>query len=495
MNYIKRQWNDNPLMFVMVVAIILRLLAAFFAKGFGMHDDHYGPLQQPFEIMLDYSVWEGRGNPHGHSIAFPTLHYYFFHVLEFFGITDGQSKALGVRLILGMYSLITVFFGYKIAEEISTKSNARLVGLVLAAFWVLPFMSVRSLIEMAAIPPMMAAFYYIVRREHKDFDYWLVGILFGISFIFRYHTSFMLFALLWVWLFRKEYSYLIKSLFGFIISITVIQGTIDWLAWGYPFAAPIEYFYFSMNDGAAITGPWYQYILLMIGLLIPPASFAFIYGFGRVFKKYYMIAIPVLFFFIIHSITPHKQERFLLPIIPLFIILAIIGWQEFVVKSGFWSKHAKLAKSVWVWFWVFNSALLIIFTFTYSKKTRCETMTYLSTKSDVNGIFLEPGRLGNMKLPTFYLNRLVPIFQLKADVTIEDVQDSLTRANVGFPEYAIFYGVEEIEARKKFVEDYFDVKYKDEAVINPSLIDDILYKLNPEGNKNQTAFIFKLDED
>jgi len=38
---IKIYAHNNPLSFLLIVAIILRLVAVLFAKGFGMHDDHF----------------------------------------------------------------------------------------------------------------------------------------------------------------------------------------------------------------------------------------------------------------------------------------------------------------------------------------------------------------------------------------------------------------------------------------------------------------------
>ena len=38
---IRRYWEKNPLVVIMALAVIFRLLAAIFAKGWGMFDDHF----------------------------------------------------------------------------------------------------------------------------------------------------------------------------------------------------------------------------------------------------------------------------------------------------------------------------------------------------------------------------------------------------------------------------------------------------------------------
>lgn len=38
---VQKIWNDQPLILILGSAILFRLLAAIFAKGWGMLDDHY----------------------------------------------------------------------------------------------------------------------------------------------------------------------------------------------------------------------------------------------------------------------------------------------------------------------------------------------------------------------------------------------------------------------------------------------------------------------
>ena len=104
--------------------------------GYGMHDDHFGPIEQPFQIMNDMSVWENKGEPHGHSIIYPALHYYLFIGLEKVNITDPQDKMLIVRILHAFYSLLLVYFGFKIAKLITSEKNAKIIGLILALFWI-----------------------------------------------------------------------------------------------------------------------------------------------------------------------------------------------------------------------------------------------------------------------------------------------------------------------------------------------------------------------
>jgi len=44
---IKNTWADQPLTIIMGLAVLFRLLAAIFARGWGMLDDHYLAVEAP----------------------------------------------------------------------------------------------------------------------------------------------------------------------------------------------------------------------------------------------------------------------------------------------------------------------------------------------------------------------------------------------------------------------------------------------------------------
>ena len=145
-NSLKKLWDQRPLLAIILIALLPRFVAAVWSQGYAMHDDHFGPIEQPFIIMHYPDYWTTRTTPHGHSIFYPSVHYALFNGLRAIGIDDPQATMLIVRLLHALYSLLIVYFGYKIAELLSNRETARKVGLILALFWALPFFGVRNLI-------------------------------------------------------------------------------------------------------------------------------------------------------------------------------------------------------------------------------------------------------------------------------------------------------------------------------------------------------------
>ena len=73
MEKIKEMWKEHPLALILASSIFFRLIAVLFAKGYGMHDDHFLVLEWAKNMME--GVKPDRSNPAGHSLIYPGLHY------------------------------------------------------------------------------------------------------------------------------------------------------------------------------------------------------------------------------------------------------------------------------------------------------------------------------------------------------------------------------------------------------------------------------------
>ncbi|WP_240731390.1 glycosyltransferase family protein [Hymenobacter radiodurans] len=147
-----------PLRTILLLALGLRVLAAFFSKGYAFHDDHFDVISIAQDWVYGLTTWLHQPLPPRHSMTYTGLHYGLFWLLDAVGFTNPDAKMTLVRLLHGVYSLLTVYLGYKITEQLAGETYARRAGLLLAVLWFMPFMSVRNLVEMVCIPPYLGAF-------------------------------------------------------------------------------------------------------------------------------------------------------------------------------------------------------------------------------------------------------------------------------------------------------------------------------------------------
>ncbi len=498
---LRKYWMEQPLLFVMIAAIFFRLLSVIFAKGWGMIDDHFIVIEsaQSWVDGQDYNDWlpgsPSNTGPTGHSFFYPGVNFLLFSFCKIIGLHDPQLKMLLVRFLNAMWSLITVWFGYKITERLSDKSSAKMVGLLLAILWFMPWISVRNLVEVVCNPLLVLAIWFIISREGEQGPfavYFLSGLFLGLAFNIRPQTVFFTFGVGLVVLIQQKWKGLFALILGTSLPIILIQGTIDYFIWGRPFVEIYHYFFGNFEDANAyINLPWYDYFLVVLGILVPPVSIFLFFGYLRNWRKIFIIFLPVAVFFFFHSIFPNKQERFILPVIPFIVISGVIGWNEFVRDSSFWQQRKKLLKACWTFFWVINLAMLPLVSTIYSKRARVESMYYLSRYHDIEKFLVVDSEDSPDLFPRFYLGQWPKVY----DEFLKDENTDAMVIRVGrlspekHPRFILFTGEKSlqeqvIKARKSFP----FIVY--ETTIEPGMIDKVMHWLNPV-NKNRKVTIYR----
>lgn len=517
--FIKSYWKQNPLKSILILAFVLRLVAAIFSQGYGMHDDHFVVIEEPWSWTQnqDYDGWlpGTRGEdakPSIFSFFYPGINYITFEALDFIGIDNPKGQMFIIRLLLGLFSLLTVYYGYKIADYYANKKIAEKVGVLLALFWFMPFFSVRNLVEIVAIPPLLAGTWFIIKTQSSASTskralalYLFAGIITGISISIRFQSIVFIGGLGLVLLFYRKWIPAIVFGLGNLLIIGIIQGGIDYLIWGEPFATLKGYIEYNITHKNAYgnQGNYLMYLELIPGLLLPPVGLFIFIGFFMKAKKHLLLFLPTLLFIVFHTYFPNRQERFILTVIPMVIILGVIGWELFIEKSKWWNKHKGLDKGFRIFFWSLNTILLILLTFTYSKRSRVEAMYFFhNTDKQVNSVLIDDtGRKSNMMMPVMYAGHAIntvaisnyypdslkvfPHYSyIQACHSLKILDDSVMT-----PEYILFVENINLDERVDYMKRYFP-NLSFEAYIEPSLTDKFMKKINPN-NKNEDFYIYK----
>ncbi len=323
----------------------------------------------------------------------------------------------------------------------------------------------------------------------------LAGLILGLAFAMRFQSLVYIGGIGLGLLILGRWKETLSLGVGLLLSSFILLALIDIYIWGYPFAELAEYIRYNMyNYDEYIIGPWYQYLLVILLVFIPPVSlylfFGFFYAFFKNWKKHLLIFLPSIIFLVFHSYYPNKQERFILPILPFIIILGTAGWYAFMSKSGFWKKRMSLYRSSWVLFWIVNIIMLLLITTTYSKRARVESMTYLSKYPGIKLILVEnTNRSGINLLPMFYLGQWANYIEVSNHSPASKISDWFIIHKDQNPDFYIFEGAVNLDARIAEINEIFpDMEY--ETTIRPGMIDRILFWLNPV-NENQNVYIYR----
>jgi hypothetical protein len=197
------------------------------------------------------------------------------------------------------------------------------------------------------------------------------------------------------------------------------------------------------------------------------------------------MVLPTTAFLLFHILYPNKQERFILPALPFFVMAGVVGWNALAEKKNFGAWHT------WSWrvFWSLNTVAMLVLCFTFSKKSRVEAMSYLHDRGDCNNFILEftHSSTGAM-MPQFYSDRWTTYYYFKQGDPMEGIlrnaeheaeisaNDIMPRA---LPNYVLFYDDEQLDSRvEKMKSNYPTLTFC--ATIESGWFDAMLHNLNPK---------------
>jgi hypothetical protein len=482
-----------------LIALVPRTIAAFFSGGYFAHDDHFLIIEAAGSWVqaASYSTWlpwnqPGEPQPSGHSFFYVGLHYLLFQLLEAVRMTDPKAQMVVVRLLHALWSLIVVRMGYLIALRLSDRDIAWRTGLFLALFYFMPFLSVRNLVEVVCIPFLMLGAYRLIKDpEGPDGRAaFIAGIWLGMAINIRFQTIFFVAGPGLAFLLMGRWRQTILYGVGVLVPLVVIQGSLDMIIWQRPFVEMTEYVRYNLENTTTYgTLPWYNYLILLAGIFIPPFSLLLLFGFFR--RPWpFTIWLALLLFLAIHSWFPNKQERFLLPMVPLFFVLAYISWEQWRVSSAWWHARPGLWRRIMTFTWAINIPVMIVLCFSYSKRSRVEAM-YALKDEPVRGLIIEDTHEQDPPLPPLYYMRQWQMEVMLWTDPSAQLDTALARLPQEHrPDVVLFFGEEDLEDRmRRISEDLGELHIIGRA--EPGLVDRVVHWLNPV-NRNETIITARI---
>jgi hypothetical protein len=404
---LQREIETHPLRLLVIVGLGLRLVAAIFARGYMATDDHNQVIEMAAQWLRGGSDYLAGDRQFYRSLLYPYVNYLQIAGCHAIGITHPDRVMFVNRLLHAVFSLWTVVLAYRLGNRLGDARVAFTSGLIVAASAVMPYVAVRNLIEAVAIPFLLLGVYEAVcamqDRGAQTRRWFFAGIAFGIAFLIRWQVASAVAGVGVYLLVKREWRGLSLLSLAFMLPVAC-EGLWDWQAHGVFLGSFWRYIEYNTRHAYDyVVGPWYRYLVLILGIFIPPFSLFLVYASGRYIRRLGILAWAVLPFLIVHSIVPGKQERFLLPIFPelaLLFVLAVWHWQREHSEVS-----ARRIRYGWRWFWTVNVILLFGALTHYGQRGKIEPLIGLYEQGNALAVLFDMTERGRQTdLPLYYLD-------------------------------------------------------------------------------------------
>ncbi len=497
----KRLIEQYPLATVLTIAVILRAISVVFAKGYMFSDDYYETVSVAYD-WLRHGMFAPNGlltwgaHTPGDIARFPLYTVFLYGIMWLYhaaGIDNLATMMFGVRAIHALISLLPVYAVYRIARMVTGSNRwAFLGGLIAAAHFAMPFLAVRTLIEMVGGYFWTFAIYYCYRymREQPRHRYLIIaGILSGIAWMVRFQivTAIVAIPLILLWQHRRLREAIIYSVT--FLAMVVIAGFVDLGMLGGFLASTVHHLHQGFTETPPYKTSIFIYPAVLVAFFIPPLSIVlFVLAAFKRFWIEHKLLLSSLSFILIHSLVSARQERYMLPIVGavMVLIVLVIWWQHEI--RGFLFRYKRSFYALAAFTVSVNLILLVPFTIDYAHKGVVEPLVRIERlKRHPSVLFMTPERVrifpfdyaGFDGLERRYINKWSDLDILRADSTLVDSID-----------YYIVYPNDELllpnylDSLQQFTGPLAPLYH-----IEPSLVDKLLHAVNSKHNPNDEVWV------
>ncbi|HEY5282358.1 MAG TPA: hypothetical protein VIM14_06170 [Polyangia bacterium] len=349
----RRAW----LWFALCAAMVLpRAYLAIHDQGMLWADEIFQTLEQGHRLAFGYGLvpWEFKIG--ARSWLLPGAVGGVMKLLAALGVTSGAGLAMGLKLLFAALAVATFYPLLRMAEAWGGIFAVALLGSIASVFPAGLIYGSRAMTEVASAPFLAWGLWLLwpwgMGRAGRDIVHAMqpklgergngarslvvAGILLGLATLLRYQNGILLMAILPIVAARRSLRAAACVAVGLCL-ILLLGGLFDWATWGRPFQSVIAYLRFNLVEGGANQwgvakrGFYFRVILSANG----PGLLILVGGFFAGLRRTWPVALPALLFLGVHSAIPHKELRFLYPVLPLFLLCAAVGLAMLVARLPF----------------------------------------------------------------------------------------------------------------------------------------------------------------
>lgn len=331
--------HKHPLRSIMMIGLGARFLFVFLSNHVYYPDEIYQTLEQSFRLINSYGLIPWEYTAQIRSWITPGLLAIPLYAFKTVGITDPAIYGKLISLLLALLSVSLIPACYYLAALAAPPKHRQLVGLTaagLAAIWYeLIYFASRASYESLATSIMALSAWLLFGKNHRPLSRMHAasvitsGLLAGLGILIRPHYLVAFLSMLAYVGYIKKIADINRFGFGFL-SALLIGGIVDLATSGTFLGSYLAYFSMQLNSNVSDvfgTQPTSYYVSTLAktsaGLVLVTLP-------SLAKRKNWWLWATYASLLLIHSLSPHKEYRFIFAALPLQLALVTCGVTQLV---------------------------------------------------------------------------------------------------------------------------------------------------------------------
>lgn len=478
-DFFERVPLTRHLIYALTLGAIARGLSAYFVYGPQALDDYKHGVWPAYQFFADLPL----DLPDYRSHLLVWFLSFFAEIASWFGLTTALAQVRAMYFGLGLTSLCGIWGTYLYARNFNSRLFSASSIYLVALFPLMPFVSTRAFGE--AVAMSLVAFAFGVLEDERmaggrRLRPWLTGFLIlGAATLFRFHVGLLYFSYIGVLLYKKQWRGFYCSIAaGFVILLA--EAAIDVLSDKSPFATLLTYLAENEGGGAKYgVMPWYNPWLFVLGVSLAPFSLVMWRHTRSLWERHWPVIVPFLVFVGAHSLSAHKEERFMYPILVLEIWMIAHLWSASAFDP--WARRIYSPAIL-----IISLLLLPVVTLVNSQEGEIEPPAVLESRYG-RVLYLDNDSLfGQSRIQFYFLRPPSVLEKISAEEFVVHRVDEGFSAHKGMAAVAFVTSDPEAYKTLRALENIRTIEGECLTVQRSgSIMDQLLYKMNPKHNQRR----------
>ena len=472
MNRLIAWLTRHTLIAALIAGGIARLVSALVGIGFHARDDYFHVVAPALAWLDDPGfVWETSNLPGAglRSQLVPRLVELVIFMARGVGVTEPETLLRILHVCAGAYSLLGVLGMWLLAGKLLPPRGARIATWLSALHFAMPYLGTRLLIEAMAIPPLLFGLWFATMT---GLPLLYAGVLIGLACWLRYQVAVIAIGVALHLGLQKRWRDVGYLAAGGLLALA-IQGRFDASTVDVPFqplwnnimanAAPHE----ALTRMSPMT-----YLWIWLVLTVPPVTVTLLPAMWREARGLRLVWLPFFMFVIAHMLIPHKEERFMAPALPLFLVLLAAGLLR------------RMQPALAVWFVAIHAVALGIAVTHQSQAGQRAALTHLRHDADARAVIAM-----GPEVPAFFLgDRPLPV-RRNGDVDAVWLRRTMRDLDAGDTPANRFLAFESDGFKMELLLEAMALDCHRQPAFRSSFFDQLAYRLNPEHNRRRSPIV------